>query len=193
MTEILDKQFSRKTFVKGGGAMFVGLAVAGGAAAGTAQAADSPFASNGPFDLQAVDSFLIVHADNTASVKSGRVEMGQGSNMGLMMIAAEELDMDIAQMKFVTHDTNITPDTGGTFGSSSISSAGPRIRTAAATAKQALLAMAATQLGVPASSLTVSKGVVSGGGRSVSYGDLIGDRLFNVRMAAASITPGQAP
>ena len=47
--------------------------------------------------------------------------------------------MDIGQMKFVTHDTNITPNTGGTFGSSSIASAGPRVRSAAATAKQALL------------------------------------------------------
>jgi nicotinate dehydrogenase subunit B len=192
VSELLKKELSRKTFVKGGGAMFVGLAVGGAAIAGKAQAADSPFASNGPFDPQAVDTFLIVHADNTASVKSGRVEMGQGSNMGLMMIAAEELDMDIGQMKFVVHDTNVTPDTGGTFGSSSISSAGPRIRSAAATAKQALLAMAATNLGVPVSGLTVSKGVVSGGGRSVTYGALIGDKLFNVRMASPTLNPGQA-
>jgi CO/xanthine dehydrogenase Mo-binding subunit len=193
MTEVLKKEFSRTAFVKGGGAMFVGLAVGGAGLAGKAQAAESPFASNGPFDLQAVDTFLIVHADNTVSVKSGRVEMGQGSNMGLMMIAAEELDMDIAQMKFVTHDTNVTPDTGGTFGSSSIQSAGPRIRSAAATARQALLALAASQLGVPASTLTVSKGVVSGGGRTVTYGALIGDKLFNVRMASASVNPGVAP
>src|SRR5262249_48235416 len=114
-------------------------------------------------------------------------------NTGLLMIAAEELDMDMSQMIFVRHDTNVTPNTGGTFGSSSIASAGPRVRSAAATAKQALLGLAATQLGVPAASLTVSKGVVSGGGKSVSYGALIGDKLFNVRMAAASVNPGQAP
>ena len=80
------------------------------------------------------------------------------------------------------HDTNVTPNTGGTFGRSSISSAGPRIRSAAATAKQALLAMAATHLGVPVASLSVSKGVVSGGGKTVTYGALIGDKLFNVSM-----------
>jgi CO/xanthine dehydrogenase Mo-binding subunit len=189
----VNREFSRTTFVKGGGMMIVGMSVAGAGLAGKAQAADSPFASNGPFDPQAVDTFLIIHSDNTASVKTGRVEMGQGSNMGLMMIAAEELDMDIGQMKFVRHDTNVTPDTGGTFGSSSISSAGPRIRSAAATAKQALLGMAATRLGAPVSSLTVSKGVVSGGGRSVSYGELIGDKLFSVRMASATLNPGAAP
>jgi CO/xanthine dehydrogenase Mo-binding subunit len=197
MTEMLNgvthREFSRKTFVKGGGAMFVGLAVGGAAVAGKAQAADSPFASNGPPDPQTVDAFIVVHSDNTVSVKTGRVELGQGSNTGLMMIAAEELDVDISQMKFVIHDTNVTPNTGGTFGSSSIASAGPRVRSAAATAKQALLSMAATQLGVPVANLSVSKGVVSGGGKSVTYGALIGDKLFNVRMAAASINPGQAP
>jgi CO/xanthine dehydrogenase Mo-binding subunit len=195
MTEMLKKEFSRKSFVKGGGVLFVGMSVAGAGLAGRAQAqsVESPFASNGPPDLQAVDSFIAVHADNTVSVKTGRVELGQGSNMGLMMIAAEELDMDIGQMIFVRHDTNVTPNTGGTFGSSSIASAGPRIRSAAATAKQALLGLAATNLGVPVGSLSVSKGVVSGGGKTVTYGALIGDKLINVRMATATLAPGVAP
>jgi CO/xanthine dehydrogenase Mo-binding subunit len=193
VTEVLNKEFSRKSFVKGGGAMLVGFSVAGAGLAGKAQAADSPFASNGPPDPQTVDAFIAIHADNTASVKTGRVELGQGSNTGLLMIAAEELDMDISQMIFVRHDTNVTPNTGGTFGSSSIASAGPRIRMAAATAKQALLGLAATSLGVPAAQLSVSKGVVSGGGKSVTYGALIGDKLFNVRMAALTVNPGVAP
>jgi CO/xanthine dehydrogenase Mo-binding subunit len=190
MTELLQKDFSRRSFLTSTGMLVVGLGVGGAGLAGKAQAAESPFASNGPFDLQAVDTFIVVHANNTVSVKSGRVELGQGSNMGLMMIAAEELDMDIGQMRFVVHDTNVTPDTGLTAGSSSISSAGPRIRSAAAAARQALLGLAATQLAVPAASLTVSKGVVSGGGRSVTYGALIGDKLFNVRMPTATLNPG---
>jgi CO/xanthine dehydrogenase Mo-binding subunit len=193
MTEMLNKEFSRKSFVKGGGAMLVGFSVAGAGLAGKAQAADSPFASNGPPDPQTVDAFIAIHADNTASIKTGRVELGQGSNTGLLMIAAEELDMDVGQLIFVRHDTNVTPNTGGTFGSSSIASAGPRVRMAAATAKQALLGLAATSLGVPAAQLSVSKGVVSGGGKSVTYGALIGDKLFNVRMAAQTVNPGVAP
>ena len=50
------------------------------------------------------------------------------------------------------------------------------------TSPQALLGLAATQLGVPIGSLTASSGVVSGGGKSVAYGDLIGGKLFNVTM-----------
>jgi nicotinate dehydrogenase subunit B len=90
--------------------------------------------------------------------------------------------LDESQLIFVRHDTNITPNTGGTFGSSSISSAGPRVRSAAATARQTLLSMAATQLGVPVANLSVAKGTVSGGGRP-SYGQLISDRLFSVVVA----------
>jgi len=190
---IPEKQLSRRSFVKGSGALVVGFSAVGAIGAKAAQAADSPFASNGPPDLGQVDSFVAIHADNTASIKTGRVEIGQGATTGLLLLAAEELDMDMSQLIFVRHDTNVTPNTGGTFGSSSISSAGPRVRSAAATAKQTLLSMASTQLGVPVSSLSISKGVVSGGGKSVTYGQLIGDKLFNVPMANQSITPGQAP
>jgi len=109
----------------------------------------------------------------------------------MLQIAGEELDMDLSQLKFVVHDTNVTPDTGRTAASSSTRNAGNQVRAAAAHAKQALLGLAAAQLGVPVSGLSVSKGVVSGGGKSVSYGQLIGDKLFNVRMPASyNFVPG---
>jgi len=192
MSQVLSRELSRRTFLKGGGALVVGFA-AGGAAAGAAHAAESPFASNGPTDLSSVDSFIVVHPDNTVSLRSGFVELGQGSPTGLLMIAAEELDVEMGQMSHVRADTNVTPNAGGTSASNTIAVGGPRVRSAAASAKQALLALASAQLGVPVASLTVSKGVVSGGGRSVTYGQLIGDRLFNVPMAAASVDPGVGP
>ena len=59
MTEMLKKEFSRKSFVKGGGAMIVGFsAVGAGFGAKAAKAADDPYASGGPFDQTAVDSWL---------------------------------------------------------------------------------------------------------------------------------------
>src|SRR5512146_1241556 len=102
-----ERDFSRKTFLKGGGAMLVGFSVLGASVgAKAAKAADDPFASNGPYDQMAIDSWLVIHADNTASLKIGKVEMGQGTPTALLMIAAEELDMGLAQMKMITHDTN---------------------------------------------------------------------------------------
>src|SRR5436190_7962764 len=167
-----EREFSRKSFVRGGGALIVGLSAAGVSARVT-DAADSPFASNGSPDLGLVDTFLAIHADNTATIKTGRVELGQGSTTGMIVLAAEELDMDPSQIVFARNDTNVTPDTGLTAGSSTIASAGPRLRSAAGTARQVLLGMAATQLGVSVSTLTVAKGVVSGGGKTVTYGQLI--------------------
>jgi CO/xanthine dehydrogenase Mo-binding subunit len=197
-----EKAFSRKSFVKGGGALIVGFS-AGAALAGRASAVDSPFSSNGgmPSDganpgttpLNQVDTWVSINADNTALIKTGRVELGQGNTTGLLLIAAEELDMDMSQLTFARNDTNTNPDTGLTAGSSSIATVGPELRSATATAKQALLAKASANLGVPVASLSVSKGVVSGGGKTVTYGQLVGGQLFNVTLANQSINGGVAP
>ena len=193
MTEMLNKEFSRKSFVKGGGVMFVGLSVGGAGVAGKAQAADSPFASNGPPDLAGRSTaFIAIHADNTVSVKTGRVELGQGSNMGLMMIAAEELDMDIGQMKFVTprherhaeHRRHVRLELDRERRPARPQRGGDREAGAARRSRRRSSACRS-------SSLTVSKGVVSGGGKSVTYGALIGDKLFNVPDGGGEHQPGR--
>jgi len=200
MTGLLhEKEFSRKNFLKGGGAMLVGFSVLGaGLGAKAAKAAgDDPYASNGPYDQTAVDSWLIVHSDNTASLKIGKVEMGQGTPTALLIIAAEELNMDFKQMKMITHDTNVTPNQGASVGSQGVQTGGKQTRAAAATAYQALLKLASANLGVPTSSLSVKSGVVSGGGKTVTYGQLIGDKLFNTsitgfNVAGNATTPARA-
>src|SRR5262249_17635617 len=135
----LVSTLSRRSFVKAGGALIVAFALPVRARA-----------AGGPPDPGEVDSYLTVHADGTVGVRSGRVEVGQGTTTGLLVLVAEELEVDLARLSFVRHDTDVTPDTGGTLGSSSIALAGPRLRSAAATAKQTLLGLAAVRLGVPA-------------------------------------------
>jgi nicotinate dehydrogenase subunit B len=188
MTGLLnERDFSRKTFLKGGGAMIVGFSMLGaGFGAKAAKAADDPFASNGPYDQTAVDSWLVIHGDNTATVKLGKVELGQGTLTGLLMIAADELDLSMSQLKYVNHDTNVTPNQGATVGSQGIQTGGKQLRAAAASARSALLGLAATSLGVAKTGLTVKDGVVSGGGKTVTYGALIGDKLFNTKISGFS-------
>jgi nicotinate dehydrogenase subunit B len=194
MRELLgEKTFSRKSLLKGG-ALVVGFSLAGPLLApGKAQGATSPFASNGPTNLLAVDSFIVIHADNTASILTGGTEHGQGSSTGWLMLAGEELDMDMSQLKFFQPDTNVTPLNIGNYSSQGIKYIGPQVRTAAAYARQALLQLASVSLGVPVANLTVQSGIVSGGGKLVKYGDLIGDKLFNVTMpATGTILVGNA-
>ncbi len=185
MTGLLhEKEFSRRQFLRGGGALIVGFSLAGAGLAGEARADTSPYTSNG-VDQYSVDSWITINPDNTATIKTGGIRQGTGSDTGLLMIAGEELGMEMSQLRFVMADTALTPDTGKHSASNTIKNAGPGVRAAAATAAQALLGMASQRLGVPVAQLSVSKGVVSGGGTSVTYGELIGGRLFNIEMPAS--------
>jgi nicotinate dehydrogenase subunit B len=186
MSDILtDTTFSRRDLLKGGGALIVGFSFAGGTGVPAAARGDVA----GPPDPSTVDTWIAVHADNTATVYLGKGEFGQGNTTGLLQIAGEELDLDMSQLRWVQLDTNVTPNQGATTSSSSIHRGGPQLRAAAAEARQALLARASTRLGVQAGSLVVSKGVVSIDGhpsRSVSYGALLGDKPFNVKFTGTA-------
>ena len=124
---------------------------------------------------------------------TGRVELGQGSTTGLALLVAEELDADLSALRFVRHDTSVSPDTGGTFGSSSIASAGGRLRAACAAARQVLLQLGSQALGVPVTALATGGGAVSGGGRSITYAELLAGRVFAVALPAPALVAGQAP
>ncbi|HZQ64062.1 MAG TPA: molybdopterin cofactor-binding domain-containing protein [Gaiellaceae bacterium] len=195
MTGLLhERELSRKQFLAGGGALIVSV----GALAGSAQAATgvTPFAQRGAGDflpnLNSIDAWLAITADNKAIVTHGETELGHGTPTGILMLVAEELDMGIDQMIYAPPETWLNA-TGGGGGSGGISQRSTQTRAAAAYAKKLLLDMASKQLGVPASSLTVDKGVVSGGGKTVTYGQLIGGKSFNYVMPATqtSATPGQ--
>jgi CO/xanthine dehydrogenase Mo-binding subunit len=191
MTDLLnDTTVSRRRFLQGSGALVVGFSAVGALTAGKASGAAAVANRGdvaGPPDATQIDSWLQINPDNTATIFHGRVELGQGSTTGLLQIAAEELDLDFSQVESARADTNVVPNTGSTVGSTSIRSAGAQLRAAAAEARQALLGLASANLGVPVAQLSVSKGVVSGAGKSVKYGDLVGGKLINVRMT------GKAP
>jgi nicotinate dehydrogenase subunit B len=181
--------FPRRDFLKTGGALVIGFSMRG-FLSGDALARQSAMPSTrgtvaGPPDAKQIDTWLAIHSDNTATVYVGYVELGQGSTTSLLQIAAEELDLDMGQVSTIRLDTNITPNQGGTYSSSSIARGSPAIRTAAAEARQALLAMASIKLGAPVEQLVVSKGTVKISGassevHSVTYGELVGEKPFSL-------------
>jgi nicotinate dehydrogenase subunit B len=185
LTDAAFGALSRRGLLQGGGALVIGFCIGGSTRPAAAAHGDVA----GPPDPNAIDTWIAVHADNTATVYLGKGEFGQGNTTGLLQIAAEELDLDMSQLKWVALDTNVTPNQGATTSSSSIHRGGPQLRAAAAEARQALLALASTRLGVQTGSLVVSKGVVSIDGhpaRSVSYGALLGDKAFNVKFTGTA-------
>jgi len=178
----------RRDFLKAGGALVIGFSSAGILAdalfaQGPPQTFSAPRSgAAGPPDPRQIDTWLAIHNDNTATVYIGYVELGQGSTTSLLQVSAEELDFEMSQVSTVRLDTDVTPNQGGTYSSSSIARGSPAIRTAAAEARAALLAMAATKLDAPVESLSVSKGVISSrfGGKSITYGELIGEKRFSL-------------
>ena len=177
---------SRRHLLKAGGALVVGLNFVRPSHS-HAQAQRTPVA--GPPDAEQIDSWIAIHADNTATVFIGFVELGQGCSTALLQIAAEELDFGMSQVKTVGLDTHITPNQGGTYSSSAMRRGGPQLQRAAAEARQALLNLAAERLQVPVSNLLVENGLVTergSGNTSVTYGELIGNGQFDLAFSGTA-------
>src|SRR5499427_7282055 len=147
---------TRREFLKTGGAMIVGFSLGDSLLAQT-----PPAAPTRSLDLRQIDTWLAIHADNTATIYIGFAELGQGASTALLQVAADELDLDMSQVRTVQLDTKVTPNQGGTYSSAAINRGSPQIRTAAAEARMAVLQLASKRLNAPVERLTVSKGVVS--------------------------------
>ncbi|MCB8962858.1 MAG: molybdopterin-dependent oxidoreductase [Ardenticatenales bacterium] len=130
-----------------------------------------------------LDSWIRIDEDETVTVLTGKVEIGQGIKTALAQIAAEELDVDLARVQIVTADTERTPDEGVTSGSRSLETSGEAIRQAAAEARHLLLTLAFEELEAETAleELLVADGVISdpATGRSVSYWQLAGGKPFS--------------
>ena len=108
-----------------------------------------------------------------------------GVSTAFAQIVAEELDVPFRAVSLVLGDTARTPDQGGVGGSTSISVGSRPIRQAAAEGRRVLLELASARLGAAPDHLVVRDGVVhrtDDPSKSVSYGELIGGRRFDVTL-----------
>jgi CO/xanthine dehydrogenase Mo-binding subunit len=174
---------SRRDVLKAGGALIVSFTfdhalprLAG------AQSRGSVSDPSRSLDPKHVDSFIALHADGTVTLYSGKVDIGTGMRIAVAQMAGEELGISPSRITVIDGDTGLCPDQGGTGGSNGLTRGGMEIRRAAATARYALLARAAEQLGRPASELMIVDGQVrpASGGASVSIASLVGDRQLSI-------------
>jgi nicotinate dehydrogenase subunit B len=136
-----------------------------------------------------LDAWIRIEADGSATVFTGKVELGQGVVTALAQIAAEELDLPLARVKMVSGDTARTPNEGQTAGSQSIEASGTALRLAGAEVRALLIARAGEKLGVPADQLKVIAGVVEApGGGKLGYGELVAGLDLH-REATAKVRP----
>ena len=176
---------SRRDFLKTAGALIVSFSAA-------------PFARSvalvqGPFDThpshidpKKLDSWIAVASDGTVTAYTGKCDLGQGMFTVQTQLVAEELCVALDRVKLIQCDTDVSPDQGTTSGSQSTPTNfnTENLAQAAATAREALLTMAATQLGQPADQLSVTNGVITAkSGRKVTYAELIGSKRFDLPLS----------
>ena len=173
----------RRAFLKTGGVFVVGIALGDWPLPALAQSVPNAERFLGKsIDPTQVDAFLAIHADDTVTMFTGKVDLGTGARIALPQMVAEELDVPLARITMIEGDTALTPDQARTAGSYGIARGGMQLRHAAATARRALLGLAAQKLGRPVEDLEVADGVVrvKGGGASVRYGELVGDKALGL-------------
>ena len=185
----INPSTSRRNFLASSGALVLSLGA--GAIPGSrvlAQAVDG-----GPYpdpDFLQLDTWIVIHPDNTATFFVGKTDGGQGTGTAFRQMMCDELDMAYDQTSLVMGSTDVTPDQGGSGGSDGVETDGQPMRRVAAEARRVLLELAAERLNVPVGELTVSNGrisVAAEAGRSVSYAELVGGQRFNVALEGRNI------
>jgi CO/xanthine dehydrogenase Mo-binding subunit len=136
-----------------------------------------------------LDAWIRINQNGSATVCTGKVELGQGIVTALAQIAAEELDLPLARVQIISGDTARTPNEGVTAGSQSIEYSGTALRLAGAEVRSILLDAAARKLGLAPDTLTIADGTISAAdGRKVTYADLAG-AIDLKRDATAKVAP----
>ena len=185
-------ELERRDFVKLlGGGVLVCLCASSGLAqeSGAARRADS--AEKLPDSIAA---WLHVAEDGAVTAYTGKVEMGQNIRTSLTQQVAEELRVPVSSIQLVMGDTDLTPFDMGTFGSRTTPTMGLQLRRVAATARAALIAMAAERWKTDAATLVAADGKIADPktGRAVAYGELTkGQKLVQVIAENPLLTPAQ--
>src|SRR6202165_2046574 len=157
---------SRRNFLKRAGLLVVSFSAVGTDPLTTGASAQTPAGSQGagPYhdpDFRQLDSWIVIHEDNTATFYVGKTDCGQGTGTSFRQLMSDELDIAYDKTTCIMGSTDITVDQGGSGGSTAIERDSWPMRRAAAEARRVLLEMASTRLDVPVSQLTVNAGVIT--------------------------------
>jgi isoquinoline 1-oxidoreductase subunit beta len=155
----LDTPVTRRAAVQSMAGLVIGLYLPRGlrVASAAPTTAAPPFAPN---------AFVRIGTDNTVTVLIKHIEFGQGPFTGLATLVAEELDADWSQLRAEHAPSNpelyknLFFGVQGTGGSSAIANSYEQMRQAGATARAMLVEAAAQTWKVPASEITVERGVL---------------------------------
>jgi isoquinoline 1-oxidoreductase beta subunit len=169
----VDRRSFLKASALAGGGMLLGFALPAAVTDADAQDSAAPM-PKGPLQPYA---FIKINPDNTVEIMSNRLEFGQGTQTALPMLIAEELDVDWANVRGMlapAGDAFKDPAFGIqiTGGSTAVHHSWEQYRRMGAAARMMLAQAAANQWGVPVDKVKASKGMLTSGTNSASYGSM---------------------
>ena len=176
MSDIIIENLSRRRFLQGSAGLTLGFCLpVVAAAAGKSGLVDASAATFEP------NAFLRIGADNSVTVLSKHLEMGQGTYTGLATILADELDADWNHVRVEgapadakRYNNTFWGPAQGTGGSTAMANSWDQMRKAGATGRAMLVSAAAKSWNVGAADIVIRDGVVShaASGRKASFGEL---------------------
>ena len=176
MTGMIQNE-SRRRFLQAGASLTLAIYLAPADAARKAASAPVP----APLINFEPNAFVRVGSDNSVTVISKHLEMGQGTYTGLATIVAEELDAAWSQVRLEGAPADAKRYNNlafgpfqGTGGSTAMANSWDQLRQAGASARAMLVLAAAKKWDVPPAEITVADGVVShpASKRKASFGEL---------------------
>ncbi|KFE71468.1 xanthine dehydrogenase family protein molybdopterin-binding subunit [Hyalangium minutum] len=185
----MSVRFGRRSFLQG--SLVLAFSLASSEVFG-----QKPEASKLPRDLEKnrqLDAWIRIGSDGKVTLKTGKVELGQGILTAFAQLCADELDIELSRLEIISGNTVLCPNQGATAGSMSMPEGGKAVRAAAAEVRSILVSMASEHLRVPASKLRVQDGTLTdpSSKRTVTYWSLTGGKELR-REATGSVAPKPA-
>jgi isoquinoline 1-oxidoreductase subunit beta len=156
----------------------------GSTAAGLSLGFHIPFSGEAEAQVSGpeVNAWVVVHPDETVTIRVARSEMGQGTLTGLCQMVAEELECDWSKVgyEFPTAGQNVARKRIWadffTAGSRGIRASEQVVRKGGAAARMMLIEAAANDWKVPAAQCTAANGVIThtASGRKTTFGKVAG-------------------
>ncbi len=160
------ENLSRRRFLQGSAGLTLGFCLPA-LAAPVAGPGKAGVGVVGPIHFEP-NAFLRIGTDNTVTVLSKHLEMGQGTYTGLATILADELDADWNTVRVEgapadakRYNNLFWGPAQGTGGSTAMANSWEQMRRAGAAGRAMLVSAAAIKWNVPAAEITVRDGVVS--------------------------------
>src|SRR5580704_6463075 len=186
MDRLTASKLTRRHFIVTAATAAGGFAIGLSIAPRTARAATvvaQPWNDDHAYDPHDIDAWIAIDPDDSILIRYQRSEMGQGSMTALPMIITEELQCDWSKVRieYASPNRNIRENKvyGGMFsnGSRSVRASQKKMQQVGASARERLIAAAASRWNVPVSECTAAQSVVAHtpSGRTLRYGQLAAD------------------